>query len=247
MGQTTTFATFENQSFGPCTIEQAIAMESCKHKTGVTLVEILVVVAIIAILATMVISLAARIDSQGKERLTENTFALLNAALGEFCDYGYNYSDPCYGGFDFPLDCNGFDAAELEGTLEKALGLDDGDVEISGGAHDPNYSGSEALYFFLSKVPESRKTLAKIDSSLITNEDSDGDSMEISVDGKEYSLLRIIDPWGETLWYDYYDEEPLPLSEAEIDTMIDEARNFPVIISAGPDGVFGTDDDIASR
>jgi len=80
MGQATIFATFENQSFGPCTIEQAIAMESYKHKTGVTLVEILVVVAIIAILATMVISLAARIDSQGKERLTENTFALLNAA-----------------------------------------------------------------------------------------------------------------------------------------------------------------------
>ena len=91
MGQATIFATFENQSFGPCTIEQAIAMESYKHKTGVTLVEILVVVAIIAILATMVISLAARIDNQGKERLTENTFALLDPALGEFCDYGYSY------------------------------------------------------------------------------------------------------------------------------------------------------------
>ncbi len=245
MGQATIFATFENQSFSPCTIEQAIAMESYKHKTGVTLVEILVVVAIIAILATMVISLAAHIDNQGKERLTESTFALLDAALGEFCDYGYNYSDPCYDGFDFPLDCNGFDAAELEDTLEDAL--DAGSVLIIGDHNDPNYSGSEALYFFLSKVPESRKTLAKIDSSLITSEDSDGDSMEINVDGKEYSLLRIIDPWGETLRYDYYDEEPPPLSEAEIDAMIEDARTFPVIISAGPDGVFGTDDDITSR
>ena len=52
-----------------------------------------------------------------------------------------------------------------------------------------------------------------------------------------YSLLRIIDPWGETLRYDYYDDYTEP----------DEARNFPVITSAGPDGVFGTDDDIASR
>ena len=240
MGQATIFATFENQSFGPCTIEQAIAMESCKHKTGVTLVEILVVVAIIAILATMVISLAARIDSQGKERLTESTFALLDAALGEFQDYGYNYRDPDYDGFDFPLDCNGFYAGELEDTLEDALGLGADTISISGGVHDPNYSGSEALYFFLSKVPESRKTLAKIDSSLITNEDSDGDNMEISVDGKEYSLLRIIDPWGETLRYDYYDEDDFPLNP-------DEARTFPVIISSGPDGIFGTDDDIASR
>ena len=109
--------------FRPCTIEQTIAMESCKHKTGVTLVEILVVVAIIAILATMVISLAARIDNQGKERLTESTFALLNAALGEFQDYGYNYRHQDYDGFDFPLDCNGFDAVELEDTLEVALGM----------------------------------------------------------------------------------------------------------------------------
>lgn len=239
MGQATIFATFENQSFGPCTIEQAIAMESYKHKTGVTLVEILVVVAIIAILATIVISLAARIDNQGKERLTKSTFALLNAALGEFCDYGYSYKGSDYAEFDFPLDCNGFTQDEFETTLENAL---DASVLISGGVHDPNYSGSEVLYFFLSRVPESRKTLAKIDSSLITNEDSDGDSMEIKVDGKEYSLLRIIDPWGETLRYDYYDEtEPDPEDREE------GKRNFPVITSAGPDRVFGTDDDIASR
>jgi len=245
MGQATIFATFENQSFGPCTIEQAIAMESCKHKTGVTLVEILVVVAIIAILATMVISLAARIDSQGKERLTESTFALLNAALGEFQDYGYNYRHSDYDGFDFPLDCNGFDETRLEDTLKDALGLGVDSVSIIGDHNDTDYSGSEALYFFLSKVPESRKTLAKIDSSLITNKDSDGDSMEINVDGKEYSLLRIIDPWGETLRYSYYrnEYEPLPSNEPEMD----ERRNFPVIISAGPDGIFGTDDDIKSR
>ncbi len=243
MGQATIFVTFENKSFGPCTIEQAIAMESYKHKPGVTLVEMLIVVAIIAILATMVIGIAARIDSQGKERLTESTFALLNAALGEFQDYGYNYEAP-YSEFDFPLDCNGFGAAKLKGTLEDALGLDPGDVVIGGGTHDPNYSGSEALYFFLSRVPESRKTLAKIDSSLITNEDADKQPMKITIgsgeDAKEYSLLRIIDPWGETLRYDYYDE-------TKITPDPDVARNFPVIISAGPDGIFGTDDDIKSR
>ena len=241
MGQATIFATFENQSFGPCTIEQAIAMESCKHKTGVTLVEILVVVAIIAILATMVISLAARIETQGRERLTESTFALLNAALGEFSDYGYNYEAP-YSEFDFPLDCNGFTQDGFETTLEDALGLDAGSVSIIGDHNDTDYSGSEALYFFLSKVPESRKTLAKIDSSLIIS-----DGWISTTDGREYPLLRIIDPWGETLQYDYYDEEPPPLTQTQIDDMQDSRRVFPLITSAGPDRIFGTDDDITNR
>ena len=197
----------------------------------------LIVVAIIAILAAMIIGIAARINKQGDERLTENTFALLNAALGQFQDYGYNYRHLDYDGFEFPLDCNDFSQGELETTLENALGLNAGSVEIGGGDHEQDYSGSEALYFFLSRVPESRKTLDKIASSLITNEDSDGDNMEISVDGKEYSLLRIIDPWGETLRYSYYKDEDKP----------EERRNFPVITSAGPDRSFGTADDIASR
>ncbi len=211
--------------------------------------EMLIVVAIIALLATMVISLAARIDHQGKERLTESTFALLDAALGEFHDYGYSYKGQ-YADFDFPLDCNDFLQDDLQTTLENALGVI---VLIDPvGEHKDEYSGSEALYFFLSRVPESRKTLNKIDSSLIVNilkdnRDTDPKNGIITVDGtKVYPLLRIIDPWGETLRYDYYEEQPPPLSDSEIDDMLESARNFPVISSAGPDGIFGNDDDITN-
>lgn len=220
-------------------------MKSYKHKTGVTLMEMLIVVGIIAILAAMVISLAARIDNQGKEQLVGNTFALLNAALGEFRDYGYSYKDSKYSDFDFPLDCDGFRTNELEDTLRDASGASS--VSIRGGNHNRYYSGSEALYFFLSKVPESRRTLDKIHrsdkqktvGSLITNEDSSGVGLVIRIDDANYPLLRIIDPWGRTLRYDYYDD-PNNLDP-------DEARTFPVITSAGPDGIFGTDDDIKSR
>jgi len=229
-------------------------MKSYRHKTGVTLVEILIVVAVIAILTTMVVGIATRISNQSKEQLTKNTFALLNAALGQFRDYEYNYNPATpdlairdfYRGLDFPLDCNGFDQDGLGQALGTALGLAPGSVSIiPPGVHDdPNYSGSEALYFFLSRVPASRQTLDKIDDSLITNLGSDKRPMEINIvfpsGPKLFPLVRVIDPWGTTLHYDYYNEMIIPPDPFT-------KRNFPVIISAGPDRIFRTGDDIASR
>ena len=61
-------------------------MKDCKQKSGVTLVEILVVVVIVGILAGMVIGLARRIDNQGKERLVRNSFEILNCALEHYRD-----------------------------------------------------------------------------------------------------------------------------------------------------------------
>jgi prepilin-type N-terminal cleavage/methylation domain-containing protein len=223
-------------------------MKRRQNKTGVTLVEILVVVAIIAILVTMVIGIAARIDTQGKERLTKNTFALLDAALSQFGDYGYSYSAPGDANFKFPLDCNGFSDTDLKNELQTALGTI---VSISGGTHDAEYSGSETLYFFLSRVPESRQTLDRIDRKLVTNLDIDGNHINITIgsgaDEKVYPLFRVIDPWGETLRYDYYDEKPPPHSPSDIEDMEKSRKTFPVITSAGPDKEFGSADDITSR
>jgi len=228
-------------------------MKNCKSKIGVTLVEMLIVVAVITLLVSMVVGIAARLDDQGKERLTENTFALVNAALGQFQDYGYGYKDysvypdnqrEFYRGLDFPMDCNDLTGAELESELGKALDKV-GEISITGGIHDPNYSGSEAVYFFLSQVPTSRQTLDKIDSSLITNENSDRQELEIKIGGRKYPLQRVIDPWGETLRYDYYDnvnEKALTWRRRE-----KSKKNFPLITSAGPDRIFGTDDDMTNR
>ncbi len=223
-------------------------MKSYKDKTGVTLVEMLIVVAIIALLASMVIGIAARIDNQGKEQLAKGTIAILTNALEQFRDYGYRYPGPDYADFVFPLDCNGLDVVaalpilSLQKTLCNALGATDVSIMPLDVLHKPEYSGSEVLYFFLSKVPESRKTLDKIDSSLITNLSFDKLPMEIHIaflgGTKVYPLHRIIDPWGTTLHYDYYNELILdPKSK----------RTFPVITSAGPDRIFGTADDITSR
>ena len=225
-------------------------MENYKDKTGVTLVEMLVVVFIVALLASTVISIATRIDNQGKERMVEGTFALLDAALGQFRDHGYCYKEDSsysnqekafYQRLDFPLDCSDFDQVGLEAILTESL---DRPISINASDHDPKYSGSEALYFFLSRVPASRKTLEGIDESQITNKGSNKQEMKITVDGEEYSLLRIIDPWGETLRYDYYAEEK---DEPDLGKREKGKRSFPLITSAGPDRKFDTDDDITNK
>jgi prepilin-type N-terminal cleavage/methylation domain-containing protein len=216
-------------------------MKKRTGKYGLTLIEMLIVVGIIALLTAMIIGIARRIDNQSKERLTENTIAIINTALGQFKDYGYDYNDINYRGFVFPLDCNGFDVTlnQPQNVLSAALG-----ATIAMTAEpDTTFTGCEVMYFLLSQVPECRTTLDKIDKSLITNKGSNNQGMTITIGiTPPYPLLRIIDPWGTTLRYDYYEETATTLSK-----MIKSRRTFPVIISAGPDRIFGTSDDIKSK
>ncbi len=216
--------------------------------------EIIVVVAIIALLTSIVVSVATRIDNQSKERLMENTFDLLNAALEQYKDFGYQLKDnPAYSaaerdfflGLQFPIDCNGFNDAGVATTLESVLNLAAGDVNIPAG-HAADFSGSEVLYFFLNKVPANKEILNRIGKKLITNVGSGGQAMNIEITGIKYPLYRFVDAWGTTLRYDYYyDEVPTyPLSDAQVANMKNTKRSFPLIMSAGPDKVFGTADDI---
>jgi len=204
-------------------------------KSGFTLVEMVVVIAIVAVLATMVVGIAAHIDSKKDQKRARRTIVLLNTALGQFHDYGFGYRD-LYSAFGFPLDCTGFDEVQIAETLGVALGTGVGSVVISdANAINPNYSGNEVMYLLLSMVPASRETLEKIDKKLIVSSGA-----TITIGEREYPLLRVLDPWGTTLRYDYYDESIPPPDP-------DEAKTFPVITSAGPDKKFGTDDDITNR
>lgn len=68
-------------------------METRKYKNGLTLIEILIVVAVIAILATMVIGVATHIDTQAKEKGIESVFTLLEGALQEYHDFTGNFPE----------------------------------------------------------------------------------------------------------------------------------------------------------
>ena len=62
-------------------------MESGNYKHGTTLVEILVVLAVIIILAALVGGIGATIDRHSKEKAVKATFSLLEAALEEYRDF----------------------------------------------------------------------------------------------------------------------------------------------------------------
>jgi len=62
-------------------------MRTRKYKYGMSLLEILIVVAVIALLTTMVIGVASRIDNQTKEKGIESVFALLDSALQEYREF----------------------------------------------------------------------------------------------------------------------------------------------------------------
>ena len=62
-------------------------MESGNYKHGTTLVEILVVVAVIMILAGLVAGIATTIDSHSREKAVKATFSMLDAALQEYYDF----------------------------------------------------------------------------------------------------------------------------------------------------------------
>ena len=57
------------------------------HNRGVTLVEMLVVLGIILVLASLVVTVTWRVENQSQENALRNAFALLSSALREYYDF----------------------------------------------------------------------------------------------------------------------------------------------------------------
>jgi prepilin-type N-terminal cleavage/methylation domain-containing protein len=184
-GHATTFAILETKPPSTALIKRAKIMKTRRYKHGLSLVEMLIVVGIIALLATMVIGIAGHIDTQAKERGVKSTFVLLEGALDEY--------------------------KEFQGVFPAQLVKDFTNVS----AH------SEYLYGELYSIPGSRKILGKVSGSLIKHDVDTGIVPPIP---------EIYDPWGTPLDYRYAPGD-----------------NFPELISAGPDRIFGNNDDITNR
>jgi len=229
------------------------------RQLGLTLVDMLIAVAIVAVLAGIVLTTLTRIDSKAKEQLCEATLETLNTALRQFRDYGYQHRINAtgdelefYQGLKFPPDCDGNDFTEVkvEDEITKLLDLSPRANITTDNKHDPNESGSACLYFFLSQVPECRETLSNIDKTMLKSDHkADEDYLKITIgpaaDNRIYPWLRVVDPWGTPLRYDYYiNEQESSLTWVQ---RRDAIRSFPLITSAGPDRKFDTNDDITNR
>lgn len=162
-------------------------MAKTRYNTGVTLIEMLVVVGVIALLAGFVVSLTFRMDNQGKERQLAAVFVLLKTALMQYHEETNTFPTP-----DPGLDEEAFDEVVERGEL---------------------------MYEKLRSFPAARQILRRIDGSFVK-----GDA---SVDDP----LNVYDPWGTALDYRY---DP-------------NVGNFPELVSAGPDALFDTADDISSK
>lgn len=238
-------------------------MATQRSQNGLTLVEIIIAVAIVAILAGLVFTTMTSIDTRAKEQLCEGTLETLNTALRQFRDFGYEYKTRTsayvnelefYRSLKFPPDCNDYTKAQVETEIKKLLHPTSSIPVVISSEYNTNESGIAVMCFFLSQVPDCRETLAGIDAKLLKSDHDDEKYLTIKVDGtiidpvREYPWLRVVDPWGTPLRYDYYDEnEVLTNTPASYGRAKQTIRNFPLITSAGPDEEFGTDDDITNR
>ncbi len=220
---------------------QRITSYKLRTVKAFTLVEMIVVVAVITILMSIVVTTAMRLVNKGKEQLTESTIGIVTAALEQFKDYGYQYYGN-YDGLKFPLDDTGCSLTittpgifNLQNTLQNALTTTIPTIVSFSGANntDTTLYSCEMMYLFLSRVPTSRETLGRIDRSQIIANGT------ILINGQGYPWMRIVDAWGTTLRYSYFYYDAV--------NNIWVRRNFPLVTSAGQDKVFGTPDDITSK
>ena len=203
-------------------------MASERAKFGMTMVEVLIAVVILALLVAGIFFVSTNVRTQAKVQVTQSLIATLDTALQQYYDQTHSY----------PPDCNDI---WMEMYIEDALkGIGGKNVVITPfeapaaliAKSYPNYHPIAVMYYCLGVSPSSKQVLAKISDPLLiaTAALTPPDTLTIAVDGRPYPYFRVIDPW----------KMPLRYSRRG-------AANFPKIESAGPDMKFDTTDDIINK
>ena len=194
-------------------------------QSGFSLLEMVVVVATILILAGALLGVGKYVKIRAEIDLTKSGLEVLVTAMQQYYDdFG-----------DFPITVKDFtgdgsddlyDEFHLEYDLDGLVSPDDVIDNL-----DDSAASSAALFYFLDRSPNSRKIAESLSDSLISNKDVSGTAIEFTFTaGGTIDLPRFVDAWGNSLRYEY-----LP------------GTAFPIVTSAGPDGVMDTPDDVSSQ
>ncbi|OHB58225.1 MAG: hypothetical protein A2Y12_02310 [Planctomycetes bacterium GWF2_42_9] len=210
-------------------------MRGNRKNLGLTGVEIMVAVAVLAVLVGAVIGLTTHIRAQANKELAKSTIIMLGTALEQYYDYWHEY----------PPDCNYASKSEIESLYNV------NSVTVSP-ALDTQFAGSGMLYYSLRRTPSSNKILGKLHDKALSAKNADNPAqdmeLEITYGGTmqvyEYPFFYTQDPWNMPLRYSRTWATPT-LNRTDKDFKF--TKDFPKLESAGPDKTFDTEDDITSK
>ena len=199
------------------------------HK-GFTLVEILVVIAIIATVAAVAIPIGTRVYNNA--RATE-----AKTAMKQF-DVAMNLYHQSHGSLNFGFDYteeSGFTSVEDPSDQTKAIATNNHDQLIAALTGDGDGTRTRVKYLKLQSA---------------TDPDSDSVANGITRDANNVAH-GLLDPWGQPYYVQVdldYDNIITLGSDAgsHANTVVNLGGSHYLLISKGADGTFGTDDDVFS-
>lgn len=195
-----------------------------KHK-AFTLIEMLVAVAIVLMLFGAMITVTGRLKNESRKRLTASAMAVVDTALEQY----YENTSPKH----FPKTV--INKVMLETELAQAVGISPATIDAADNfnAEPPRlFWNSGSLYYFLTRVPQSKVILESLSNQMISNKDSNGTAILIKIPDTAAAgtdFVRFVDAWGTSIRYEY------------------SGSGVPVLTSAGPDKKFNTEDDVVSQ
>lgn len=210
------------------------------HKnSGMTLMEILVVLTIILILMGAVITAANALRRRAAVDLTQSMLDVLDLAIQQYYDDRgqfpfFTHDDPdADGTYTLRQDISGDNR-----LLDEFIGA----YTPVSGTIPPNptvdpillaFETSSALFYYLDRNTDSSQIAEAVSDSLITNKDATGTGVTITIQTlppKTIDLPRYIDAWQTSIRYQYR-----------------TGAAFPVLTSAGPDKKMDTADDVTNE
>ena len=206
---------------------------------GFSLIELLVVITIITIITAGMVAVASHVQLNAKIKNTKITITILSNAHDEYKAFRGSSSTDV-----FPLEIR--TGAALAAYLDKYFNVNDPSFYYYEAGHGNMIwdnvsdlsisekdqlvialSSIEFVYFCLDEVPACRDILKRLPEKTIANDDEDF----VIIRGQKKMVKEVNDAWGHPIKYEYAGSV---------------GGNFPVLLSAGPDGIFDTADDIIS-